>query len=670
MKRNFYKKSITLLVLIAGFFFQGAVAQTLYASKASGLWSDVNTWETFASGVLGAQGTGSTPASAPSGTHRIYIRSGHTVDMSGANRACMSLYIDVNGSLINSDGTDRRLQMGTTNASYPYPISDSIHVMGNLGGTTSTTGAIYVETVVNVGTLKFLGNGTIAMRRMRFPGGAGSAAGGALNVIIDNNITLTQSANYVISAVYNPALTDNYTITINPGKTVTTTAADGFFHNSQNSATYGKYTYNIKGTLDLSANTQALNNVSANITVPAPAASAITVNVDGGVLKTGNVFKADTATLSTLVSAGVLKFNVINGGVVDASPASKVQLGKSSNGSGGYNDLFFGLDATGSVKQTVGAALVKYPVGLNGGTASNNVSIYNAGTSDVHTVKLKNTFDQTPPPNTLMRQWDISEAVAGGSADTLRFSWTTADEAGSGLSHSGAIFVIHWNGTGWDYNQASVTGTGTEADPWVAKAYEYTSFSPFGITSTGPVPVRFVNVSAVLKNSGVQLEFTNSTESGVNSYVIERSANGIDFVAVGTLSPRSNNGNSAAYSFYDASPVNGSNFYRIVATEISGSGRYSTIVKINTSKTVAGISIYPNPVKGKKLNMQMENLEKGLYTVTIFNRAGQQVFNSRINHNGGASTQTIDLPRSLDAGMYNIQISNNENRFSKNIIVE
>ena len=479
--------SITVLLFILLIQTSNIKSQTVYATINSGLWSDIASWETyssFANALAATPGSGTVATTIPSGTHNVVIRSGHTIAMNGANRGCKGIIINAGGKLWANEATDRRLQIGAGGTGFLYPLVDTVQIDGVLGGPSD---GCYIEPGTNAQLIKIWGTGSIDISRLRCPGNIGSTGGGVMTIDVDINMNLWKTANYALSLVYNPNANDNYTFNIKPGRTVAVKSADGYFHNSQNTASYGRYTYNIQGTLDLTANTQTANNISSSLIAPAGTTSAVTVNVDGGVYKAGAAMKMDTSVVGP-VSGGILDFNVINGGVVDLSLTTSLRVGKTTNGAGGVNSMFFGTDGTGRIKANTGTAL--FPIGINTGTTSNNCRIINTGTADVYNVGLKSTFDNAPanPSIVVNKQWYISDAVAGGSNDTLKLSWVVADQASS-FDPAQPIAIMQWSGTAWVNYPATLSGTGTTDDPYVATVGGILSYnSPyFGVTNTTSV---------------------------------------------------------------------------------------------------------------------------------------------------------------------------------------
>ncbi|MBL0358187.1 MAG: T9SS type A sorting domain-containing protein [Chitinophagaceae bacterium] len=466
-------------------------------------------------------------------------------------------------------------------------------------------------------------------------------------------LLFTQANNYAVSLIYNPQVTDNYTLTLNAGKTLTVSDIGGYFNNNSigSGAGFGTYTYNINGTLDLTASTQTTNQLTAF----SPTGGTVNLNLNGP-LKTGLAFN------SSPVAPGVSNLVVANGVTLDATLATVMNF----NG-----NAFTMAGGTAAIKRTIpnDGTKIKFPVGTASGSIT-PVSLSNAtGAADVVSVSLKNTFTNPAPANTLPREWNIVETTGGGNSDTLRFEWTTAEEAG-GFTGASPVFIGRWNGSAWDYTPASVSGTGSAADPYTAKgSAAFSQLGLFILSNTGTTPVSFINVKAYQKSNGIQVEFGNATETDILNYVIERSADGRSFNTAGTLSPKTNNGGLNSYTYFDGTVNSGNNFYRIKVTERNGSVKYSDILNVRLSGN-SGVTVYPNPVKGHTVNVQLENLDKAIYVVTIFNEVGQTIYTKQLNHDGRTASFTVELPSTLRRGIYSLQVSNNSFRAIKNVVVE
>jgi len=105
---------------------------------------------------------------------------------------------------------------------------------------------------------------------------------------------------------------------------------------------------------------------------------------------------------------------------------------------------------------------------------------------------------------------------------------------------------------------------------------------------------------------------------------------------------------------------------------VTYAGRFSIVFRtaIVTPVYVKGsVAIYPNPVSNNKFNLQMCNLEKGTYTVSVINSLGQEVWNSTIDHLEGASLEAITT-KQLTAGVYTLHILGKNNSYNTEMIVQ
>jgi len=51
------------------------------------------------------------------------------------------------------------------------------------------------------------------------------------------------------------------------------------------------------------------------------------------------------------------------------------------------------------------------------------------------------------------------------------------------------------------------------------------------------------------------------------------------------------------------------------------------------------------------------NLQKGIYTITLTNKLGQQIVTKEIEHAGGSATEIIESSKALVAGVYQLRLT-------------
>ncbi len=184
---------------------------------------------------------------------------------------------------------------------------------------------------------------------------------------------------------------------------------------------------------------------------------------------------------------------------------------------------------------------------------------------------------------------------------------------------------------------------------------------------TTPLPVNITSIKATQKENNVVVDWTVENEVNIKEYQVQKSTDGRNFEVLETVKAN----NSKAYSGIDVSPNQGANYYRVMSIGDDGKKQYSNIVLVKVGRRNSSVSIYPNPIKGNRVNLQLENIEKGNYDLQVINTLGQVLLSRTIQHNGGSATQSVQLPNNLSKGNYVIKLANQERIvFTDKIIIE
>ena len=186
--------------------------------------------------------------------------------------------------------------------------------------------------------------------------------------------------------------------------------------------------------------------------------------------------------------------------------------------------------------------------------------------------------------------------------------------------------------------------------------------------SSSPLPITISKVRAFQKDPGIQVEWSMLTEQDMDRYEVEKSATGTNFGKMATQASSGNSNQLVNYSWFDANPFEGDNFYRIRAINKSGQMKYSEIVRVNIGKGSPMVNVYPNPINGNSFNLEIKNMAKGTYAVTLTNQLGQQVFLTTLIHSGGSATENISLKNNLQAGVYELQVSGGDFKMSRKVV--
>lgn len=168
----------------------------------------------------------------------------------------------------------------------------------------------------------------------------------------------------------------------------------------------------------------------------------------------------------------------------------------------------------------------------------------------------------------------------------------------------------------------------------------------------------FSAIRAYVQDKDIMVEWSYPDQQNISQYEIEHSVNGTDFLSAGTQQVVLNG--NPKYQWLHISPLPGDHYYRIVAKSTGGQLIYSQVVKLNIGRFAPGISIYPNPVANRQLNLRFTEMEKGYYSLRIYSINGQLIGSGTIVHAGGTAVKQIDLDHTMKSGRYRLVVTGSQ----------
>jgi|SRR5665213_853081 len=191
------------------------------------------------------------------------------------------------------------------------------------------------------------------------------------------------------------------------------------------------------------------------------------------------------------------------------------------------------------------------------------------------------------------------------------------------------------------------------ADPASSNAERFRII--FNTPVGGALPITFTGIKAYREQNNIKIDWATATENNLKGYTVEKSADGTNFTGLAQVTP--NHLPADNYSFTDVHPAPGNNYYRILSTSIDGNVKYSAVTKVWLDEAFSLIRVFPNPVTGNTISLQLSNQPAGAYSIKLLSAFGQAVLSKQIDHPGGSSTQAISVPASLPHGMYILEIT-------------
>jgi hypothetical protein len=188
---------------------------------------------------------------------------------------------------------------------------------------------------------------------------------------------------------------------------------------------------------------------------------------------------------------------------------------------------------------------------------------------------------------------------------------------------------------------------------------------------TGALPNRSFSVTGEkLGTNKVKINWEAVNEFGVKHYELEHSTDGRTFSKINTQVGKNGNATNS-YTFTDNNPSNGVNYYRIKTTQNNDIERYSSIITINFKTSSSNnVNVYPNPVKGNVIGLQLQDLEKGVYSVRLLSIEGKEVYKQQLQVNGSNLSTTINPSTRLAQGTYTLQLVGKNGSYTQKVVVE
>ena len=492
---------------------------------------------------------------------------------------------------------------------------------------------------------------------LEFASAAGRTIGGALNLTIFNNLTVTGGGTLAISARGNAAnavgtlIGGNISVT-NPAATLNfnpSTAAPNVPRVRLNGTM--PQTISSVGTLTFGANAKLEISNPAGVTLQ----SDLTINneliLTNGLLTTsssGSGLLAMTAATPSVVGGSSTSF--INGPLARVTTGAVNNLvfpvGKAgTNGAQNYRPITLSTTSQTNAVTYVGEQLETPP--------TQNV------TSPLTRVSFRRYFSVTP---------SVAPAGTGFSANiTLSFG---EDDFVNFPADPTFVIAKRNQPTAWaNIGRATTNATTGAANggrpvSGTLTSGPFSSFSDFALASTSttapfpginPLPVELTRFGARAQPGSVALDWATASEKNSERFEVERSADGTSFQAVGTVKAQGTSTSAHAYTFLDVRPLAGQAYYRLRQVDADGTAAYSPIAAVSRN---AAIAIYPNPTS------DFVTLPAGLGAVRyrVLNGLGQTVASGL-----AAGGDRLDLS-ALPKGAFFLELSDTAGRRTQRLM--
>ena len=256
---------------------------------------------------------------------------------------------------------------------------------------------------------------------------------------------------------------------------------------------------------------------------------------------------------------------------------------------------------------------------------------------------------------------------------TINSSVTTVTAGQTGVAYTcstvanGVVYTWSYTGTGVTINNNGSTSITADFNATATSGYIQVNASSInGCTSANdtvfvsvtPLPVVLSSFVVTKANNTAVLKWITATEINSKNFEVQRSIDGRTFTTIGTVEAK---GFASDYTFVDAKPLVGINYYRLKQVDNNGKFEYSIVRTINFKPEAINVSIYPNPV-ADILNVRIANGEAK--QINILSAEGKVIYATTTINIGGSTQIPV---RNLNAGTYFVEIltTNNSKQVEK-----
>lgn len=195
---------------------------------------------------------------------------------------------------------------------------------------------------------------------------------------------------------------------------------------------------------------------------------------------------------------------------------------------------------------------------------------------------------------------------------------------------------------------------------YVLQANSVASFSTFFFANSAitTLPIQLLTFTGNLVDDATLLNWTTSSEVNTAQFVVERSENGTDFTAIGTVAAAGNSTSPLDYNFTDnniaalsASTV----YYRLRIEDTNGQFVYSKLVSVSLAYITGAAKVFPNPATDK-INVTIGAVSDGQVIWKLSDNAGRTVLQNTAQAKQGRNNFVINTSK-LSSGIYYLKVS-------------
>jgi hypothetical protein len=217
---------------------------------------------------------------------------------------------------------------------------------------------------------------------------------------------------------------------------------------------------------------------------------------------------------------------------------------------------------------------------------------------------------------------------------SLQVDYTDGAEL-NGIPEASLTLNVH-NGTSWiAYPTATRDGTNNFVLTNGLNAINLNEFTLASLST--PLPVVWLSFKVTRQNQTTQLEWATAQEENTRNFIVQHSADGINWIGIATVPAAGNSSIVSNYSYLHTTPVSGNNYYRLIQMDIDNRSNYSASRMIYFSTTNESFTIVGNPVSKNVVTLRVITTS----VIALYTTDGRLLWQDKVN----AGIKYIDVSR-------------------------
>lgn len=192
---------------------------------------------------------------------------------------------------------------------------------------------------------------------------------------------------------------------------------------------------------------------------------------------------------------------------------------------------------------------------------------------------------------------------------------------------------------------------------------------PFGFGST--LPVELKSFEAIFNEDHVDFYWITASEINSSHFVVERSKDGTTWDEVLNMGAAGNSSSEIEYHDYDAEPLYGKSYYRLVQYDLNGGAEVFNIVPVeNLEGGLVAFDIFPNPTTQDNINLSFKGFEGKKVLVVLRDITGKEYYSKVEIVNTDSEIIAYSPDVTLPKGVYLVSASSENELYSQKIIIK